>query len=114
MKSQTHLLRFDAFNLSIQIISLLAPVAEAIQRHDRGLDKQMREAASSVSLNLAESRGRKAGNRMQSLRVAHGSAEETAACLYVAHAWGYVTEAQIEPALARLDHLLAVLTKLTR
>ena len=85
-----------------------------IRSRDRGLEKQLREAASSVSLNTAESRGRAGKDRVHFLRIALGSAEETAACLYVADAWGYLEPHEIRACLDKLEHLLAILGKLTR
>jgi four helix bundle protein len=86
----------------------------ALQSNDRGLEKQVRAAASSVSLNTAESRGRTGKDRLHFLRIALGSAEETTGCLHVAEAWGYVTPEQTKPCMDKLAHLLAVLGKLTR
>ena len=112
MSNQPPLLRFDAFNLSLDVIRLLRPLMGSIL--DNSLEKQLRAAASSVSLNLAESRGRAGRDRVRFLRIALGSAEETAGCLHVAAAWGYVDEADTKSVFAKLDHLLAILGKLTR
>ncbi len=114
MNKRPHLLRFQAFSLSLDVISLLRPLVERVQRHDNSLAKQLRSAASSVSLNLAESRGRTGRDRVHFLRIALGSAEESAACLYVARRWGYVEESDFETCLANLEHLLAILGRLTR
>ena len=109
-----HLLRFHAFSLSLEVIGQLRGLVDVIRRHDAPLAKQLSRAASSVSLNLAESRGRRGGDRMHLLRIAKGSAEESAACLYVAQAWGYLDEAATKDALGQLDHLLGMLGSLTR
>ena len=114
MSTTPNLLRFDAFTLSLTVIRRLRPVLDAIRAHDRGLEKQLRSAASSVSLNLAESRGRTGKDRLHFLRIALGSAEESAASLYVAEAWGYVTSDDFQSCMDELSHLLAILGKLTR
>ena len=114
MNNQPNLLRFGAFALSLDVIRCLRPLMAAIRSHDRSLEKQLREAASSVSLNTAESRGRNGKDRLHFLRIALGSAEETAACLHVADAWGYVKAEQTAACMDKLSHLLAVLGKLTR
>ena len=111
MRQPPNLLRFEAFSLSLSVIRLLHPLMGDIRSHDRGLEKQLREAASSVSLNTAESRGRTGKDR---IHVLLGSAEETAACLHVADAWGYLDEERTRACLDKLAHLLAVLGKLTR
>ena len=56
----------------------------------RPLARQLRRAASSVVLNIAEGSGSSGGNRTARYRTALGSARETLACLRVAEACGYV------------------------
>ena len=65
MNHTDNLLRFDAFNLSLRIIRQLAGLAGELRRRDGGQEKQLRAAASSVSLNLAESRGRVGKDKVQ-------------------------------------------------
>jgi four helix bundle protein len=62
----------------------------AIERRDSDLAWQLRRAASSVALNIAEGSGSSGGNRTARYRTAPGSARETLACLRVAEACGYV------------------------
>ena len=114
MNTQPQLLRFQAFSLSLEVIGLLCNLLPAVQKHDASLAKQLRTAASSISLNLAESRGRVGRDRLHFFRIAHGSAEESLACLFVAKAWGYVDETQISPAIERLDELIRIVNTLAR
>ena len=114
MSNPTNLLRFQAFSLSLDVIRALRDLMDDVRAHDRSLEKQLREAASSVALNTAESRGRKGKDKTHFLRIALGSAEETAACLHVADAWGYIPLEKSRACQAKLDHLLAILGKLTR
>jgi len=79
MSNPSNLLRFQAFSLSLDIIRALRPLMDDIRAHDRSLEKQLREAASSVALNTAESRGRSGKDKAHFLRIALGSAEETMA-----------------------------------
>ena len=114
MTPQHRILRFGAFSLSLEVIRLLHPLMGAIRKSDRSLEKQLRTAASSIALNVAESRGRTGRDRVHFLRIALGSAEETTACLHVADAWGYLASDQTAACLDKLAHLCAVLGKLTR
>jgi len=104
---------FHAFNLSLSLIRALVPLVAGIERHDRGLGKQLRSAASSVALNLGEGRKRSGGDRLHLWRIASGSAEECRVCLHVAAAWGHLPEGELSEALELLDQLLAICWRLT-
>jgi four helix bundle protein len=97
----------------IEVIRGLRPLVAKIQVHDRGLATQLREAASSVTLNIAEGGGVRAGSRRERYSTALGSARETGSCLDTAMAWGYV-EAVDPDLLDRLDKVRATLWKVVR
>ena len=97
----------------LEVLVMLRPVAAKIARFDGDLVRQMRRAASSVALNLAEGSGSSGGVRTQRYRNALGSARETWACLDVAEANAYVES--IDPELRKkLSRVIATLIKLTR
>ena len=50
MTMQTDLHRFRAFSQSLDIIRALTPLCVKLRRHDASLTKQLRTAASSISL----------------------------------------------------------------
>jgi four helix bundle protein len=91
----------------------LAKVVERIERNDRDLVRQMKRAASSVALNIAEGLGSQAGNRELRFQTALGSAREVMACLEVAEAWGYLG-AEREAIKRHVDSVNAMLFKLVR
>jgi four helix bundle protein len=94
----------------IEVIGMLRPVMEQIERHDRDLGRQLRRAAASVALNVSEGSGSRGGTRRERYSNALGSARETGACLDVAEALGYI--AGVDGALRdRLDHVRATLAK---
>jgi four helix bundle protein len=68
----------------------MRPLLAAIERRDRDLGTQLRRAASSVVLNIAEGSGSFGGVRTQRYRTALGSARESVSCLRVAEAFGYI------------------------
>ncbi len=99
--------------MTIELVKELRPIVQRIAREDRSLADQIRRSASSIALNTSESAYAKGANRKALLHVAAGSANETRAALRVAAAWGYVGEDDVKHVDDRIDHVLAVLWKLT-
>lgn len=99
---------------AFRVIAELKPLLPKVRQRDRALADQLARAASSVALNLAESRYSDPGNRRARLFTAAGSANETRAALRVAREWGYCSARDCEAARALLDEILAMLWKLTR
>ena len=100
----THLSQ-DPVEHAILIVSLLRPLAESISRKDRELSSQLRRAASSTALNLAEGFGSAAGNARLRFQTARGSLYEAQAALRVAVAWGYIPAENAREALESM-HVL--------
>ena len=105
-------MRFEALELSLQLIRKLRPIVAIIQTHDRKLAEQVRTAANSSSLNLAEGNRRAGKDKLHFWRISSGSTDETRASLRVAEAWGYVSSRQISETLHLADRLLAVTWRL--
>jgi hypothetical protein len=61
---------FRALSLSYDLIEALSSVIPAIREHDASLADQLRRAAQSVALNLAESTGNSRGNRRSRIETA--------------------------------------------
>ena len=97
-------------DVMLDAISTLRPMVSAIERHDRDLASQLRRAASSVVLNLAEGSGSFGGVRTSRYRTALGSARETVSCLQVAERFGYV-EAMPEALAAAMNHVIGTLVR---
>jgi len=101
------------YDTMLDVIRAMRPVLVAIERHDRELGKQMRQAQNSVVLNLAEGSGSHGGTRNARYRTALGSANETRACLDAAEAQGYVT--RVDPAVrAGLREVIGTLVNVVR
>jgi four helix bundle protein len=99
--------------LSFQVIEALRSVVPKVKRRDRGLADQLRRAASSVALNIAEADLSDPGNQRERFFTAAGSANETLAALKVAVAWGYLESGDAETASALLQRILPMLWKLS-
>ena len=85
----------------------------AIERRDSDLARQLRRAAASVVLNIAEGSYARGRNRHALYSVALGSAKEVRACLDVAKAFRYLAAVD-ESIAARLNVICGVLFRLTR
>ena len=104
---------FIARHIALDLIrSLLQPIGQ-IARHDRALAQQLRNAGSSVHLNLAEGNHRVGRDRMHFFRIAAGSAAEVRAVLEVAIAWQYIDEESAAETLRYVDRELGLLWGLT-
>jgi four helix bundle protein len=97
-----------AQELATDAVRLLCPLVERIHRRDKPLADQLKRAASSVVLNLAEAAYNHAGHRRSRLESARGSANEARAALTLAAAWGYISEAQAAEVDALYDPVLAM------
>ena len=107
-------MRFDAFEITLQLIRSLRDVLAVLDRRDPSLALQTRKAAASVALNLREGRRRVGKDRTHLWRVAAGSADEVQAALLVAEAFGYLEAAVVSKPLALVDRVLAMLWRMTR
>ena len=90
-------------SFALETVRSLAPVVREISAQDPDLGRQLRRAASSIVLNIAEAQGSRDGVSRQRFRTALGSTRETAAALDLAAAWGFVhRDAQVADALDRI------------
>src|SRR5258708_37127508 len=77
-----------AYAVATSLCRLLKPIVEQIRSSDRNLADQMRRAATSVVLNLAEGQRRFGGNKLGADEIAPGEPREGLGCLDVAAGWG--------------------------
>ena len=95
-----------------EFVAGLGPMIIALERKNRGLADQLDRASSSILLNTAEGRYSQKANKPARYFIALGSAGESRACLQLARArYGIDVSAQ---QWDQLDHVIAVLWKLTR
>ena len=97
-------------DVMLDAIATMRPVLRTIAAHDGDLASQLKRAASSVVLNIAEGSGSAGGMRRQRYRTALGSARETWSCLLVAERAGYITA--LPPALpAQMNRVIGTLVR---
>lgn len=94
----------------LDTLTALRPELDRIERRDSDLGRQLRRAAASVALNVAEGMYSRGRNRAARYHSALGSARETLACLEVAHAlYAMPVEGAVR---ARLDEIIGTLVRL--
>jgi four helix bundle protein len=103
---------FDAYDRSVELLRTLAPLLRTLAATDAKLADQLRRAAQSVPLNIAEANRRVMRDRRNRFRIALGSAAEVAACLDVALALGYVDDVAAAGAYALVDRVRAMTYRL--
>jgi len=103
---------FRVYEEVLQVVRDMRGVLVDIERKDADLARQMRRAAASVALNIAEANGSRGGNRRVRFTTALGSMRETLAGLQVAGAFGYVEVAEELP--RKIDRICAALYSLAR
>ena len=107
-------MKLVALEVSLDVIRSLRRTIAPLRKSDPKLYDQIRRAASSVCLNLAEGQRRAGKDRKHLWRIAAGSAEEVRTALRVAVAWGDLSPAAVAEALALLDRVLRLVWGLTR
>jgi four helix bundle protein len=97
------------YDVALRVLEAMQPAVRAIEMRNRDLARQMRRAASSIVLNIAEGSGSSGGTRRERCRNALGSAREVVACIEVARAWQY---ADVDTDI--LNEVIGTLVKVTR
>ncbi|MBI3202089.1 MAG: hypothetical protein HYZ29_11145 [Myxococcales bacterium] len=106
-------MRFSTLDLALEAQAAVAPLIRRVQRHDRKLAQQLRDATNSFLFNLGEGAHSDPGNRRSRYQTAAGSTSEVLVGLRAGVGWGYFGPGELAPAAAKLDRLLACLWKLT-
>ena len=105
---------FDALEISLKVLELLAPIETRIRRKSNSLAKQLSRASESIALNLGEGRRRRDGDKRRHYEMASGSTSEVTVALRIAVAKRYITAAETAEVDAALDRLRAMLYRLNQ
>ena len=97
------------YSVALDMIREIKPVIDDVRRHDRELANQMKDAAQSAVLNIAEGDRSHGRNQLVRYSTAAGSSKETRAAVSIALAWGYTSEHRASAADQRLDRMLGLL-----
>src|SRR6185436_6436802 len=104
--------RLDVYRSAIRFLGHASSLGERVPRGYAALGDQLRRAALSVPLNIAEGSGKTDRDAGRFYTIARGSALECAAILDVFEALSIVSSADVVEARELLERVVSVLTKL--
>lgn len=81
-------MRFTTLDLALEAQQAVAPLIKRVQRHDRKLAQQLRDATNSFLLNLGEGAHSDPGTRRSRYQNAAGSTSEVLVGLRGSVGWG--------------------------
>jgi four helix bundle protein len=106
--------KLDVYRCAIDFLALASRVLDGLPRGQAALADQLRRAAMSIPLNVAESAGCRSGaERSRYLCIARGSAMECSAILDVCRVLALTTEGNTQEGKALLVRLVSMLTRMT-
>ena len=107
--------KLDVYQRSIEFLAAALRIAETNPRGQAALADQLRRAATSIPLNIAEGSGRSSGSadRSRFRGIARGSAMECGAILDVIRLLKVAPELDLERAKALLVRVIEMLSKMS-
>ena len=106
--------RLDVYRASTQFLGLTSKLVTGIPRGYGDLVDQLRRAALSVPLNIAEGSGKFSRDAVRFYAIARGSALECAAILDALEALSLFGESDLNQARDLLERIVSMLTGLIR
>ena len=106
--------RLDAYRVAREALALGEVIARELPRGYGTLADQLRRALLSAFLGVAEAASRSGADRLARFRCARGEASEAAAALDAVAMLGLAPADRVEPVVALLSRLYAMLTRLAK
>ena len=107
--------KLDVYRCAIELLAVTAPISGAVPRGFSSLAEQLRRAALSVPLHIAEAAGRTtAVDPARHYAIARGSAMESAAIVDSLHVLSMVDDTQRTQVLELIGRIVSMLTRLCR
>jgi len=107
--------KLDVYNVSIEFMAIAVKIANNIPRGYSSLADQLKRAAWSIPLNIAEGCGKNTPNdKKRFYMIARGSAMECAAIIDVCRELGFENEQIFKQGKVLLTRIVAMLTKMCR
>ena len=107
--------KLDVYRAAIEFLRLAIQATAALPHREAELRGQLKRAALSIPLNIAEGSGKTTTpDRSRFYVSARGSAMECGALFDVCHIAGFVTQADHEEAKVLLTRIVSMLTRMCR
>lgn len=107
--------KLDVYQCAIEFFAIAAAIVEALPRGNASLADQLKRAAMSIPLNIAEASGKPTtADRKRFSAIARGSAMECGAILDVCVVLGVADSNEVARAKPLLERIVAMLTKMCR
>jgi len=107
--------RLDVYRCAIDFVALCVPFLDGLPRGHAALADQLRRAAMSIPLNIAEAEGRTgSADKARTYAIARGSAMECAAIFDVLRTLALIDDAAHRRGNELLDRVVSMLTRLCR
>ena len=105
----------DVYHRSLEFLALVLHLLARLPRGEREIRDQLKRAAMSIPLNIAEGAGKPTtADRARFHAIARGSAMECSALLDVCRISGMVPAEEVQRGKALLVRVVAMLTKMCR
>src|SRR5436305_3591862 len=107
--------KLDVYRCAVQFLALTAEVSAEVPRGNAALLDQLRRAATSIPLNIAEAAGRTGiADAVRAYAIARGSAMECAAALDALLVLKVIDDVAHDRGIELLGRVVAMLTRLCR
>ncbi len=106
--------RLDAYRCAVQFLAQTVRFEKRVPAGYSALSDQMRRAALSVPLNIAEGSGKADRDARRFYGIARGSALECAAILDALGTLGFLQEDELLEAATLLERIVSMLTRMAR
>ena len=107
--------RMDVYQCAVSFLALSVKALETIPKGNSGLADQLKRAALSIPLNIAESSGKtSSADRKRFCAIARGSAMECSAILDACRVLSLIDEKLVAEGEELLVRIVAMLTKMFR
>lgn len=106
--------KLDVYRCAVAFLAAAARLAEAVPRGYSSLADQLRRAALSVPLNIAEAGGKSEAEARRHYSIARGSALECAAIVDTFEALHFASTGDLAEPRDLLERTVSMLTKMSR